>query len=215
MKKAIVNLITQKYISGQNRLRQSLIDNNFDGDFYGFFGEDSVGAPRHEDNPYAFKIYAIDKIREMGYDKILWLDASVYAVKNVQPVFDWIEVKGIFMEDSGHLAGSWTNDGTLAYFGISRDEAMNVPMYSAGMSGFDFNNEVSISHFNLWKQAMLDGYFRGSWSNHRHCQSCGTLVANKLGLVGLYSTGGQFFSYVGEGYGQPKESAVFHLQGLV
>ncbi len=211
---AIVNLATERYIKGQERLKQSLIDNNFNGDFFGYIGEESVGSPKHTENPYAFKIYAINRVREIGYTKILWLDASVYAVKNVQPVFDWLEDKGIFMEEAGHWCSTWTNDETLAYFGITREEAMQIPMYSAGISGFDFENEISLTHFTHWEQAMLDGYFKGSWGNHRHDMSCGTLVSNELGITNLYSSGGQFFAYVGQGYSEPKETAVFHLAGL-
>jgi hypothetical protein len=214
MKYAIVNLATDRYILGQQRLRQSLIDNNFNGDFFGYIGEGSVGSPSHLENPYAFKIYAIDKLRVMGYTKILWLDASVYAVKNVQPIFDWIEDKGIFMEEAGHWAGSWTNDATLEYFGITREQAMKVPMYSAGVSGFDFEKHNSINHFNFWYESMKNGLFKGSWDNHRHDMSCGTLVAHQLGLLRLYSKGGHFLSYIGEGYGTPSETSILHLRGL-
>lgn len=213
-KYAIVNLATDRYILGQNRLRQSLIDNNLNGDFFGFVGEESVGSPSHLDNPYAFKIYAINKVKEMGYTKILWLDASVYAVKNVQPVFDWLEDKGIFMEEAGHWAGSWCNDETLEYFGITREQAMQIPMYSAGGSGFDFEKHNSINHFNFWHQSMSNGLFKGSWNDHRHDMSCGTLVANQLGLTNLYSKAGHFLCYIGQGYNAPSETAVFHLQGL-
>lgn len=213
-KYAIVNLATERYIAGQNRLKQSLIDNNFNGDFFGFVGEESVGSPSHLENPYAFKIYAINKVREMGYTKILWLDASVYAVKNVQPVFDWLEDKGIFMEEAGHWAGSWANEFQLSYFNVTREEAMKMPTYSAGFSGFDFENQISVTHFNNWEQSMLDGAFKGSWENSRHDLLAGSVIANLSNITNLYSSGGQFFAYVGQGYTEPKETAVFHLAGL-
>lgn len=215
MKTAIVNLVTQKYIIGQQRLKQSLIDVNYDGDFFGFVGEESVGSPKHTENPYAFKIYAINKVRELGYTKILWLDASVYAVKNVQPVFDWISEKGIFMEAAGHLCGSWANENQLNYFKITREEAMLMPMFSAGFVAFDFENEVATMFYNIWQKSMLDGAFIGSWENSRHDMTCGSIIANKMGLNKLYSQCGYLFSYIGSAFNTPNETAVFHLQGLV
>lgn len=216
MKKAIVNLVTKGklgYLIAQERLKDSL-ENNFDGDAFFYKSEEEVGAPPHEENPYAFKIYAIEKVRDLGYDLVLWVDASVVAVKNVQPVFDWIKKKGLFMEEAGHWAGTWSNENALNYFSITRDEAMKMPMYSAGFSGFDFTNPIAIEFFNEWKQAMVDGIFKGEWSDFRHDMTCGSIIANKIGLLSKFSSGGTFFGYVGEGYAKPKESTVFHLLGV-
>lgn len=215
MKIAIVNLVTnnEAYIDGQKRLSESLKD-KFSGDVFTFIGEESVDAPPHSDNPYAFKVYAIEKVREMGYDQILWLDASVYAVKPVQPVFDWLTDKGIFLEEAGHWAGTWSPDYVLNYFGITKEQAMAMPMFSAGFCGFDFRRPESIEFFAEWKESMLNGIFRGTWNVSRHDMSCGSIIANKMGLFPSYSKGGHFFSYIGGGYSEPSETSVFHLQGL-
>jgi len=216
-KLAIVNLVTEKsvYIEGQKRLMESLTtDGEFTGDFFGFIGEETVGAPPHSENPYAFKIYAIEELKRKGYDIILWLDASIYAVKPIQPVIDFLIQKGIFLETAGHWTGSWCNQHTLDYFGITREEAMKMPMFSAGFIGFDFKNPISIKFFEEWKKSMEAGCFKGDWSNHRHDMTCGSIIANKQGLLKLYSQGGYFFSYVGPGFGQPNYSSVFHLAGL-
>lgn len=215
MNNCIVNLVTHKYIIGQDRLRKSLLDVSFNGDFLSFIGEQSVGSPSHQQNPYAFKVYAIKKALELGYKKIFWLDASVYAVKDITPVFDCLQQKGIFMEDSGHSAATWSNDNSLNYFGITREEALNIPMYSSGISGFDFENEISVKHFTMWEKSMKDGVFIGSWDNHRHDQTAGTLIAHKLNITNLYSNCGDFGAYIGDCYSTPKDSAVFHLKGLV
>ena len=206
--RAIVNLSTKGYWNGQVRLHNSLPNEAV----LIYRSEKEVGAPNHHDNPYAFKIYAIEKALSLGYKKILWLDASVYAVKDIEPVWQWLDEKGIFMEDAGHYAGSWCNDVALEYFGVSREQAMTMPMFAAGYCGFDFDNPISIEFFRAWKASMLAGMFKGDWSNHRHDMVCGSIIANKMGLS--FSTGGNFFAYVGEVFGTPKESVVFHLKGL-
>jgi hypothetical protein len=210
--KAIVNLSTAQYNRGRQRLVDSL-NGNFDGGVFTFTSESEVGSPLHTENPYAFKIYAIEKVKEMGYTEILWLDASCHAIKNVQPIFDWMKEKGIFLESAGHLAGSWSNDETLNYFGISREQAMSMPMYSAGFTGLDFNNPISVEYFQKWKKSMLDGYFKGSWVNHRHDMTCGSIIANQMGLLEKFSGGGNFFAYTGEAYGTPKDSVIFYVSG--
>lgn len=209
--KAIVNLATSIYERGRRRLTESL-QGNFDGTVFTFTTEDEVGAPPHLENPYAFKVYAIEKVKNMGYNQVLWLDASCYAIKNVQPIFDWIDQKGIFMEAAGHWTGSWSNDATLGYFGISRDEAMQMPMFSAGFVGFDFEKDVSREFFQKWKNSMLAGCFKGEWSNHRHDMTCGSIIACQMGLDKIYSGGGHYLAYRGEGYGEPQDSVLIYLE---
>lgn len=212
---AIVNLINNNgYSRGQERLSQFWQTFGADVDFVRLGNEQSVGSPLHKDNPYAFKIYAIEHVRQKGYDQILWLDASVYPVKDITPVFDWLTDKGIFLEEAGHLAGSWCPQRVLDYFGITKEQAMQMPMFSAGFCGFDFTNPISVEFFAEWKESMLNGMFKGSWADHRHDMTCGSIIANKQGLLPLYSPGGQFFAYVGPGFSQPKETVCFHLQGL-
>jgi hypothetical protein len=44
--------------------------------------------------------------------------------------------------------------------------------------------------------------------------TCGTLVANQLGITNLYSKGGHFLCYIGQGYNTPSETSILHLRGL-
>lgn len=214
VKRCIVNLVTNKfYEKGQTRLFE-YCKANFDGPVFTYYGENSILAPLHSDNPYAFKIYVIEDARREGFNQILWLDASVYPVKDIAPVFDWLTEKGILLEEAGHYAGTWAPQYVLDYFKINKEEAMKMPMFSAGYCGFDFTNQISIEFFAEWKESMLNGMFKGNWADHRHDMTCGSIIANKQGLLPLYSTGGQFFAYIGESFGEPKESVCFHLKGM-
>jgi hypothetical protein len=209
--KAIANLSTSRYERGRLRLIASM-EGKFDGSVFAFTSEEEVGSPLHGDNPYAFKIYAIEKVREMGFTTILWLDASCYAIKDVKPIFEHLDKHGIFMEAAGHWTGTWTKEAALGYFGITREEAMTMPMFSAGFVGFDFTKDVSIEFFRRWKQAMLDGVFCGSWVDHRHDMTCGSIIACQMGLDKIYSGGGQFLAYRGDGYAEPQDSVVIYLE---
>jgi|GEM_PF-1141392 len=211
-KRCIVNVATGTYWKGQDRLLDSIrkYDPKSSGVFETVIPDNWLP---HSENPYGFKIYMIEEMRGK-YDQILWLDASVYAVKDPQPVWDWLTQHGIFMEEAGHMVGQWCNDFTLDYFKITREEAMKMPMLSAGFIGFDFRRNVANEFFTKWKESMEAGCFKGSHKDHRHDMTCASIIANQMGLVNRYSPGGQFFAYVGPGYGPPSETAVFHLAGI-
>ena len=59
---------------------------------------------------------------------------------------------------------------------------------------------------------MNAGCFKGSWANHRHDMTCGSIIANQMGLTKDWSDGGHYFAYIGQGYSQPQESAIFYLK---
>jgi hypothetical protein len=219
MRKAIVNLVSpiQRYLIGQSRLLKSYHD--FVGlrngiEFHSFIDEATIGSPPHHENPYAFKLYAIEKLRHLGVTQILWLDASVVFVRDCQPIFDIIQNTGFFFEAAGHYVGSWSNEQTLEYFGITREEANTMPMFSAGLTGLNFENDRAVEFFNSWKHSMLNGMFKGSWADHRHDMTCGSIIANKMNLQRLYADAGTYFPYVGGGYAAPKETAIGHLIGI-
>lgn len=218
-KRAIVCLVSNmpRYLHGRDRLRESLLSPGIlppDIETFFFTGEESVGAPPHSENPYAFKIYAIEKVRALGFEQILWLDSSVVAAKNIDPVFQWLSQRGIFMEEAGHYVSRWCNDFTLNYFGLKREETESMGMFSAGFTGLDFTHPISVNFFEQWRRSMEAGCFKGEWNNHRHDMTAGSIIANLNGWDKLYSPGGHLFAYVGGDYTPPKETVVFHLKGL-
>ena len=224
--KAIINFASGRYDKGQNRLRQSLIDVGFDGDFFGWRNEIDIGSPPHKENPYAFKIYAFEKALSMGYTKILWVDASIWAVKPLDPIWETVDRLGYMKQYAGHLVGWWANDRSLEYFGLTRDEAMKMEMHgNGGFFALDFENVTAQQFFMNWRQSMLDGIFKGEWTNnnktesqderckgHRHDMTCGSIIANQLEMKAYVEN--TLMAYVGKGYNEPPETAVMHAMGI-
>ena len=181
--KCIINLATGRYIVGQDRLRTSLTSVGYTGEFLGWTAENQIGAPLHKDNPYAFKIFGFREAERQGYRFIIWLDASVWAIKDVQPIFDHIEQHGYLMQYSGHNCGDWANDNCLNYFGLDREDAKKMNMYgNAGFLGLDLWDTRATTFLNGWENSMKAGAFKGEWSNHRHDMVCGSIIANKLNM---------------------------------
>jgi len=172
--RCIVSLATKnsRYVDGLARLSNSLRDNASGIDFLGFIHEYSVGAPLHTEMPYAFKVHAIQKAIDAGYTQIMWLDVSSYAVAPIHHLFDVIDEQGYWFEGAGCWLGDYTNDETLEYYGIEREYAKQIPMIQSGFMGFDMHSKIGINLFSELTFACDMGLFAGSWSNHRHDQSC-------------------------------------------
>lgn len=206
----VVNFSTKNYILGQQRLSKSL--NGYKQLMLTDYT--SIGSPTHQESPYEFKAWAIEAAWE--YDPIcLWVDASMWRVGDLSKIEDIIIRDGYFMSEAGHWVGSWCNQFTRNYFKLREEEA-KVPggmfMFSAGLLGLDKNNPLAMDFFTQWKASALAGCFRGNYATHRHDMTCGSIVAQRLGMK--YQRGGEHMSYIGSGYADPEEGSIFWLQGL-
>jgi hypothetical protein len=194
MKHCIVNFSDYKFQKGQDRLRESLIQKGYQGDFISFNEYNQVGSKSHLEVPYQFKVFAIEKVRQMGYDVVLYCDASIYAVENPMTVINHIIEHGYLMEYCGFSAGQFSTDDCLKDFGLTRDLAMNIKLHSAGFTGLNFRNDLANDFFDLWLDyARKEKTFIGDWNNsnnqcsidkrclgHRHDQTVASIIADKL-----------------------------------
>lgn len=206
----IVNFSTDAYKRPQHRLKQSLEGHKT----LMFTKYDEIGSPTQSESPYQFKIHAIEKAFEQD-DIVLWADSSIWRVGDLSIIENIIKEDGYFMSEAGHWVGSWTNDFTRDYFKLTNEEA-KVPggmcMFSAGLTGLNKNSVVAMEFFKQWKESALAGCFKGDYSNHRHDMSCGSIIAQRLGMK--FQRGGKHMAYIGSGYSQPEKDVVLHLQGM-
>ncbi len=195
MKSCVINFSKGAwYGAGQRRLVESL-KGRFDGDVLTFTDEAQVGAPTHQKAPYAFKPFALQHAVEKGYDLVLWCDSSVWAIKPIQPVFDHLSIAGhLFFYNCN--AGNWCSDACLQSFGITRDQAFQIPMLMGLCMGWDMRTAKCQNFLKRWLEKATDGVtFPGSWTNknnevsrdsgvygHRHDQSASSIIAHQLGM---------------------------------
>lgn len=212
-KNCIINLsVNSWYARGQARLKQSL-DKYFDGDVLLYTDESQVGSPIHKNNPYAFKPYCFYDALNKGYENIFWLDSSVWVVKDLKPIFDILDKEKYLFLSTGFSISQYTNDNCLNYFNKTRQYCSDKVMFMSGIMGLNIKDERSNLFLQKWKQAADNGAFIGSWDNHRHCQSCGSVIADELGMKVTINTH-DYASYIGDVYGQPKQTSFFYLQGM-
>lgn len=226
-RKCIISLANNRgnYYAALERLEKSL-EGKFDGTFIGYRDEESVGAPKHEHNPYAFKLFCFADAIRQGFNQILWLDSSVYAIRDVSPVFDIIDREGYIMQEAGCFVGEWCNDRGLDAFKWSRDKAMTKLCYgNAGLLGLDIGRGIPESFLTMWGSAMMAGLFRGAWDNstrsessdprckgHRHDLVIGSIIANEFGMK--YQKGNEILQYAAPDDQPHNDTIVFFAQGL-
>lgn len=196
MKRCVLNWAKGAwYPEGQKRLVDSLKKVGFQGDVFAFTEEHQIGCKTHAEVPYAFKPYAFKYIMEQGYDQILWCDASVWAIKPIDVIFEEME-KNDYCLFHNCSAGEYSSDASIASFGITREESFAIPMLMGLCMGFNMNAEICKEFHKRWFEKANDGItFPGSWHNnnkevsedsrvrgHRHDQTAASLIAHQLGM---------------------------------
>jgi len=174
--KAVINLSTPKYKKGQDRLIQTL-NTHCTQDVLTFQFENLVEAKPHSECMYGFKPKSFIKAYEMGYTTILWLDASMYVIKDLTPIFEQIEQDGYFFQDSGWSNERWTTEAQRKYFGTNKGT-----MISSGVVGLDLTTQDASDFLYLWNVASEDGMFNGTHDVTRHDQTAASLIIHNMGL---------------------------------
>lgn len=197
MRKCVINFTdsTGWYPQGQRRLKASLLRVMFDGDVLTWTSHKQLGCPPHQEVPFAFKVYAVRRAQEMGYDLALWADASIYAVKPLTELFNHIETQGyMFQRALPHMTGNWCSDAALGTLGVSREKALEIEELAATCMGFNFKNSDTTTFLDRWFHYANDGItFIGSKTNenqqvstdprvqgHRHDQSAASVLAHVM-----------------------------------
>lgn len=197
LKKCVVSFADSNgsYQKKMLRLEQSL-KGNFDGDFLGFTSYEEIECEPHSVIPYKFKPYAIQKAIDLGYELILWADSPIYAKQSIEPVFKHIEEHGyLFFDNIGFSLGDYTNDKTLNYFGITREESWKIKMIMACCMGFHTKKQLFQLNYSFGLYASLaNDLYIGEWDNddlteskdrrvkgHRHDQSVMSAIIHNHG----------------------------------
>lgn len=195
VKVAFVSFSTDSYIQIEQGFQRSVAKIQPEIPLFSFHDFHFIGSPRHKDDPYAFKIYSIEYVRNKGYDIVIWCDSPTRLVKRIDDWIPEIERVGVYLQKDGWACGQWANDKALNWFGKTRDEAMNISSVYACIMAFDFRHPITSQFLDMWKECCKAGLFRGAWKNdqktesqeerclgHRHDQTSAELIADKLGI---------------------------------
>ena len=214
-KHCIINYADDRgnYTKGQQRLANSLRDMKYQGDVLLFQNHTQLpGCRPHSEVPYGFKTHAIKHAMDKGFDVVLYLDASIWAVKDLMPCLNYIHQVGHLMEKTGHSLAQWCNDYSLGVFGLTREQAADYTLFSAGFTGLNLSNPRTREFFLKWHEYSVQGStFKGDWKDHRHDQCSGAFLAKSLGIE---ITNPRFMQYFYNDNPGIKEESIFLAQGL-
>jgi len=197
-KKCIINFSDNaRYILGQNRLLESLKNTGYTGDVFVENNEKNIHFKSHKEINYGFKAGMINKVKNLGYRYVLWIDSSVYAGKDVSPIFDYIEKNGYFVlqyDEGVSTSGEWCCDTALVPLQITREESFEIPHAYATVFGLDLKKHSGF--FDEYLRLAEEGTaFNGDWYNrenqcsfdprvkgHRHDQTVMSVLMWKMGM---------------------------------
>lgn len=201
MKRCVLNVaVGGWYPRGQERLVSSLKQHGFNGEILIWPHCYPPGSPDHNTLPYGFKSYAMQYAVEQGYETLLWLDASCWAVKSLEPLFLHIEEVGHVFSYEGWMAGQWLKDEALATLGVTRDEAMQIELLGGMFMGICLKHERSRKWLEAFIRICQDGHtlkgelrnVGGCVSNDPRClghvadQAVAAILAHQLGMPLTY-----------------------------
>lgn len=209
-RRAIINFATSSYHNGQTRLLKSLDRVGYADGVMLTRDYPSHDWPRHEDDPYAFKVYAIDAAISAGYTSIIWIDALAWAVRHPGGLFDIIERDGHYFMHGGAFMDCRCTDACLARSGLTRDEAASVHMLGGSIYGFDLRSDRTRAFIDEWRAWQRAGLFKGPAINeanpeplqragyggrpmgfvstdprvvgHSHDEACASFISHRLGM---------------------------------
>lgn len=220
IKACIINAaIGSWYPQGQKRLVKSLNYHGFNWDVLTWtnWPNQNFGT----DNNYNVKASALQEAINQGYTHILWLDCSVWAIKDPNPIFDIINEQGYYFWANGYNCSQECSDKCLDYFNVSRDLAETWQIASTSMFGVNLTNPIGKEFAKRFIQSAIDGVFNGSrfhdgqskdyrFLHHRQDQSAASIILNQLGCK--IHDAGDLSMYSGS-YLIP-ESVIFLMRGM-
>lgn len=185
---------------------------------------------------YVCKPHALRCALQSGADVALLIDASVYPIRHIEPLVDFINGHGYYLAPAGFTIGEWTNDRMLANYGLDRDHALHLPDVASGIVGLantEHNREVvkrwcdsvalpgfAAPHSNIHASDKRHHYrnvghvsYDPRCSGHRQDQSALSIIAHQMGLTEL-TPWPRFVAYQAGHGGKSNETTVLEIAGL-
>jgi hypothetical protein len=147
-----------------------------------YYSDYPSGCPPHAEQMYAFKIFALDEAIRSGFRYVLWMDSSLAPLAPIDPLWRTIEECGWYAAPQyngitkgqpwRHWAsttmatlGEWCSDAALEIFGISRQEALAIPLALTGLVGLDMENPIGRTIWDMHRFFYERGVFNGAHTN--------------------------------------------------
>ena len=175
----------RNYPAGVRRLVQRIPKTGYRGHLYYRIG----GWPNIEGGdlllshvPFAFKICFFREMQRLGYNQVLWLDASILPYASLNYIFSLIRRDGLFIQANTHSVSRFMNEDTAKAFGLTVLQTENILSCSAAIIGLDFTNEKTASLIESLYEAAKDPY---AFFSPRSDQTALSILLHQQGLSHL------------------------------
>lgn len=131
----------------------------------------------HSQIPYQFKFGIIQKMREQGYKKILWLDSAMVMEIDCVALFERSSNGIIAFHNLGHDLYKYISDIATHNLNQSESTIKEIKQTWGGAIGFDFDNEIAANIFDeIVRQSQIGSFndgnsVRDGFIAHRHDQA--------------------------------------------
>lgn len=148
------------YAQGTDRLVRSMIYHGWNYDIK--IWKDQVPNELFKpESPYTIKFSALMEAIRMGYTHILWMDCSLWVIKDPNILMEIIDSEGALFIKSGYNMAQTSRDKDLAMAlnKIDRDYAETVPELWSCVFGFNLETEQGKDFLSWLKSFYLGGTF--------------------------------------------------------
>lgn len=132
--------------------------------------------------PYAFKIFSLLEAKKLGFNKVLWLDASMQPLRNPEPLFEIIDKQGAFFTTATSLFPWWEErDPQRKLLPQTRDRLFELTNIDAAYSkyyvpaaifGFKMDHPLTTVFIDKYYELVRDGYGFLSDAPEEYVYSC-------------------------------------------
>ena len=167
-RRIVVNVSTGGYTWGAERLRSAVNHQGAGAECMFWLNSLPATCPPHSVSPYAFKAYALREAADQEeHCSILWIDASIYPIRNMAPLWQKIEVDGYYLCNNGWLNAQWTADSAYEDLDVSREDNWKIKHCVAGVIGLDTRHAVATSFLEEYYRLSRTKAFRGpTWNSN-------------------------------------------------
>lgn len=163
----VLNVATKPfYTKWQERLSASLTTVGYNGRRLFWTNSLPPESPTQEESPYAFKLYAIKEAMKQKETRLLWVDAGLYAIRPLDPIFEILEREGVYLMRDENKVAKFCSQETLDYYSVTRESMAGIHLVTGAIIGLNMESDVSRGLLEEWRAAYGAGLYRGTVSRH-------------------------------------------------
>lgn len=129
-----------------------------------FYRELPIGCPPHNEQMYAFKIWAMQRAIDAGFRYILWMDATFQPIRSIEPLWEVVKQEGWYSPPQAHSKlWRWMSDAALKLMGgWPRSQFETIPLVYSGLVGLDLGSATGLNMWEDWKHSQDIGAWNGA-----------------------------------------------------